>query len=64
MSRFIEINEVECGIRMLINVDKIVSIYQKEDRGACIRCENSFISTAESYDEICEMIRKVNRNEN
>ena len=44
---------------MLINVDKIVSIYSKEDRGAYIRCENSFISTAESYDEICEMIRKA-----
>ena len=62
MTRFIEINEVECG-RMLINVDKIVSIYPKEDRGACIRCENSFISTAESYDEICEMIRQVGEQE-
>lgn len=44
MTRFIEINEVECGIKMLINVDKIVCIYSKEDTGACIRCENSFIS--------------------
>ena len=59
MTGFIEINEVECGRRMLINVNKIVCIYTKEDRGACIRCENSFISTAESYDEICEMIRKA-----
>lgn len=59
MTGFIEINEIECGRRMLINVDKIVSIYSEEYRGACIRCENSFISTAESYDEICEMIMKA-----
>lgn len=59
MSRFIEINEVECGRRMLINIDKIVCIYPLEDAGVCIRCENSFMSIAESYDEICEMIRKA-----
>lgn len=63
MTGFIEINEVECGRRMLINVNKIVCIYPKEDRGACIRCENSFISTAESYDEICEMIRQAGKEE-
>ena len=63
MNRFIEINEVECGRRMLINIDKIFCIYPKEETGACIRCERSVISTAESYDEICEMIRQAREQE-
>lgn len=56
MTGFIEINDVEYRRKMLININKIICIYPKGEAGACIRYENSVISTAESYDEICEMM--------
>lgn len=56
MTGFIEINDVEYRRKMLININKIIYIYPKGETGACIRYENSVISTAESYDEICEMM--------
>lgn len=48
--------------RMLINVDKIIYVCEMGDK-ACIRYSNTdeawgIVQTAESFDEICQMLKK------
>ena len=63
MTKFIEVTDAEYEERMLINVNKIIYVFPMGETNACIRYANSeeqwaIVSTTESYDEICEMIRQ------
>lgn len=62
MTKFIEVNDIKYSDRMLINVDKIIYICEMGDK-ACIRYSNTdeawgIVQTAESFDEICQMLKK------
>ena len=68
MIRFIEITDAEYGVRMLININMIIYVCSKGKTNACIRYANSeeqwaIVSTRESYDEVCELIRMAGEQE-
>ena len=62
MTKFIEVNDINYSDRMLINVDKIIYVCEMGDK-ACIRYSNTdeawgIVQTAESFAEICQMLKK------
>ena len=64
MTKFIEVNDIEYGNKIFINVNKIIYVHPMRETRACIRYANSeeqwaIVQTAESYDEICQLIRKA-----
>lgn len=68
MSRFIEVTDIEFKERMFINVNKIIYVCPMGETSAYIKCAESnsawsIISAAESYNEICEMIRRAGEQE-